>query len=238
MALPSSGEIKFSQIATEFGDTVPFTMSSWYKGGYYVSNIPAQNTNIPTSGTINLKVFLGAQRPSGTAAYTTAQTNTPWTVPSGIFSVTVNACGGGGGGGAADGGTNFSGYGGAGGGSNLKGNVTFAVTPGQVLNVTVGDGGPANGGQGTYGGQSIVTSTGISYTADGGMGGQNYVSNSGVSAWAGQGAYGANYATATTSRTFNPGVSFNGGSDGGRGGNAPNYTPGLKGNPGKVYIYY
>lgn len=193
-----------------------------------------RNVYINDGGTWRL-VFGGN---TGTASFLTAQTNTAWTVPDGVYSITVNACGGGGGGGAADGGTNFSGYGGAGGGANLKGNQTFAVTPGQIIYVTVGDGGPANGGQGTYGGQSIVTGTGVSYTADGGMGGQNYVSGSGVSAWAGAGAYGANYATATTSRTFTPGASFNGGSDGGRGGNAGNYTPGLKGNPGKVYIYY
>lgn len=161
-----------------------------------------------------------------------------FTVPSGIYSINVNACGGSGGGGAADGGTSFSGYGGAGGGSNLKGVETFSVTPGQTLSITVGAGAGANTNLGTFGGTSSVTGTGVSYSAVGGESGQNYVSNSGVSAWAGAGAYGANYATNTTSRTFTPGASFNGGSDGGRGGNAGNYTPGLVGNPGKVYITY
>lgn len=194
---------------------------------------PIRNVYVNDSGTWRL-VFGGN---TGTASWTTAQSTT-WTVPNGVYSISVNACGGSGGGGAADGGTNFNGYGGAGGGANLKGSTTFSVTPGQVLNITVGDGGPANGGQGTYGGQSSVSGTGVSYTADGGQGGANYASGSGVSAFAGAGAYGADYPSSTYSRTFTPGASFNGGSDGGRGGNAPNYTPGLKGNPGKVYISY
>lgn len=184
--------------------------------------------------TILSSTFLGQ---SGSQTFLTVGTTT-WNVPSGIYSIYVNACGGGGGGGQADGGTTFSGYGGAGGGANLKGTQTFSVTPGQVLNVTVGDGGPANGGQGTYGGQSSVTGTGVSYTADGGQGGQNYVSGSGVSAFAGMGAYGADYPSSTSNRTFTPGASTNGGVAGGRGGNAGNYTPGLKGESGKVLITY
>lgn len=177
---------------------------------------------------------------SGTASFTTAQSTT-WTVPEGVYSISVNACGGGGGGGAADGGTNFSGYGGGGGGANLKGAQVFSVYPGQVLNITVGAGGALNQGQGGFGGQSTITNANglsVSYVADGGMGGQNYVPGSGVSAWAGQGAYGANYATATTSRTFSPGVSFNGGSSGGRGGDGGNYKPGVAGEAGKVFITY
>jgi hypothetical protein len=172
---------------------------------------------------------------TGSLVFTTVGTTT-WTVPTGVFSITVNACGGGGGGGQADGGTTFNGYGGAGGGANLKGPQTFSVTPNQVLSITVGDGGPLNGGQGTYGGQSSVTGTGVSYTADGGQGGANYAG--GVSAFAGMGAYGADYPSSSSNRTFTPGASFNGGAAGGRGGNAPNYTPGLKGESGKVIITY
>lgn len=189
------------------------------------------------SGIVQALIASSGKGQPGSASYTAAGTYS-FTVPSGIYSVTINACGGSGGGGQADGGTNFNGYGGAGGGANLKGEQSFSVAPGQVLSITVGDGGPANGGQGSYGGQSTVTGTGVSYTADGGQGGANYASGSGVSAFAGMGAYGADYPSSTYSRTYTPGASFNGGSDGGRGGNAPNYTPGLKGNPGKVYITY
>ena len=106
------------------------------------------------------------------------------------------------------------------------------------MSITVGAGGGANYGLGSFGGTSSVTGTGVSYSANGGECGQNYVSGSGISAWAGAGAYGAYYPTNTYARTYTPGASFNGGSDGGRGGNAPNYTPGLVGNPGKVFITY
>ena len=177
---------------------------------------------------------------SGTVSWTTAQTTT-WTVPDGVYSISVNACGGGGGGGAADGGANFDGYGGGGGGANLKGPQVFTVYPGQVLNITVGEAGGINQGQGGFGGQSIVTNANglaVSYVADGGMGGQNYIPGSRISAWAGQGAYGANYPSSTWSRTFVAGASFNGGSSGGRGGDGGDYRPGYIGEPGKVFITY
>jgi len=87
---------------------------------------------------------------------------------------------------------------------------------------------------GTFGGTSTVIGTGVSYSATGGECGGNYAGSG--SAFAGAGAYGADYATNSTSRTYTPGATFNGGSTGGRGGNAGNYTPGLVGEPGKVYI--
>lgn len=196
-----------------------------------------KNIYVNQGGTWRL-VFGGS---SGTVSWTTAQTTT-WTVPDGVYSISVNACGGGGGGGQADGGANFQGYGGAGGGANLRGAQVFTVYPGQVLNITVG----AGGAYGQHpnqnpGGQSIVTNANglpVSYVADGGSGGQSYVPGSGISAWAGAGVYGANYPTSTTSRTFSPGVSFNGGSSGGRGGDGGNYKLGLPGEAGKVFITY
>ena len=56
MALQSSGQIKLSEIATEFGGSAPHSMSEYYSGG---SNVPAgvQNASsvtIPTSGQISL----------------------------------------------------------------------------------------------------------------------------------------------------------------------------------------
>lgn len=174
---------------------------------------------------------------SGTVSWTSAQT-VNWTVPAGVYSISVNACGGGGGGGQADGGANFDGYGGGGGGANLKGPEVFSVVPGQVLSITVGAAGPANQGQGGYGGTSSVTGTGVSYSAVGGQGGQNYVSGSQQNAYTGQGAYGADWPTANYSRTLTPGQSYNGGSSGGRGGDGGDYRPGYVGQAGKVYITY
>lgn len=61
MALPSSGVIKFSNIATEFVDSTPYKFSKYYKGGALVPNA-SQNTNVPTSGAIKLSNFYGAVR--------------------------------------------------------------------------------------------------------------------------------------------------------------------------------
>lgn len=60
MAIPSSGEIKISEIATEFGDTAPNQMSEYYRGGGLVPNTPA-NAAVPTSGQIAVADFYGAQ---------------------------------------------------------------------------------------------------------------------------------------------------------------------------------
>ena len=51
MALQSSGQIKLSEIATEFGGTAPHSMSEYYAGG---TNVPSGTGSIPTSGEIQL----------------------------------------------------------------------------------------------------------------------------------------------------------------------------------------
>jgi hypothetical protein len=157
------------------------------------------------------------------------------TVPPNVFSITVTGHGGGGGGGGADGGSGFKGGGGGGGGANRI-SQTFAVTPGQVLDITVGRGGA--GGPGPYGtggaGQpSTVTGTGVSFTAGGGGGGTNG-SNSGTG-FGGIGANGANY---TSSFRVNAGgTSTNGGANGGNGGATIN-AAGQAGQHGKVIVLY
>jgi len=173
---------------------------------------------------------------TGSLVFTTVGT-TNWTVPTGVFSISVDACGGGGGGGGADGGTSYNGNGGGGGGANLKGPQTFSVTPGQVLSITVGAGGAAVGSyaRGNPGNPSSVTGTGVSYTADGGGFGPGYEYR-GTSAPAGIGVYGANYASPAPV-TVTGGVSFNGGAAGGRGG-AGNSQGGAAGQSGKVLINY
>lgn len=60
MAIPSSGEIKISEIATEFGDTAPNQMSEYYRGGGLVPDVPG-NAAVPTSGQISVANFYGAQ---------------------------------------------------------------------------------------------------------------------------------------------------------------------------------
>ena len=64
MALPSSGTISISQIASEFSDTAPHSMSEFYRGGGLVPNSPS-NTAVPTSGQIAIGNFYGAQNRIG-----------------------------------------------------------------------------------------------------------------------------------------------------------------------------
>ena len=57
MALQSSGQISLQDIANEFGGSTPHSISEYYRNGGLV---PGNNTNIPTSGTIDFADFYGA----------------------------------------------------------------------------------------------------------------------------------------------------------------------------------
>lgn len=57
MALPSSGTISLNDIQTEFGGTNPISLSEYYRGGSFMSD---NNSNVPTSGTIDLADFHGS----------------------------------------------------------------------------------------------------------------------------------------------------------------------------------
>lgn len=60
MAIPGPGvAISMNTIATEFGGTVPHSLSEYYRGGGLVPNV-AQNAAIPTSGAIPMGSFYGA----------------------------------------------------------------------------------------------------------------------------------------------------------------------------------
>lgn len=60
MALQTSGHISIKDIKTEFGGNTPARLSSYYRNGALVPNIP-QNNKIPTSGAIRLSDFWGTQ---------------------------------------------------------------------------------------------------------------------------------------------------------------------------------
>jgi hypothetical protein len=76
MAVPSSGVLKISDIATEFQDTVPYKLSKYYRGGALVPN-SSQNANVPTSGAIKLGNFYGAvRRVTATQTFATNTTQT------------------------------------------------------------------------------------------------------------------------------------------------------------------
>lgn len=57
MALQLTGPISFSDIAAEFGDTAPHSMSEFYREG---GKVPGVNTNVPLSGAIRFGQFYGA----------------------------------------------------------------------------------------------------------------------------------------------------------------------------------
>lgn len=104
-------------------------------------------------------------------------TDTIWTVPAGVTEITVEAWGAGGGGGGVDEGKNRIGAGGGGGAYAKK---VLAVTPNQVLNISIGTGGTAgtrstNGGNG---GDSFVSFNSSDLViAKGGIGGQSRTSS-------------------------------------------------------------
>ena len=57
MALQSSGQISMTDIVGEFGGSVPHSLSEYYRDG---GAVPANNTNVPTSGSIAIGNFYGA----------------------------------------------------------------------------------------------------------------------------------------------------------------------------------
>src|SRR3990172_6077222 len=138
--------------------------------------------------------------------YTTS-TNTTFTVPAGVTSITVKAWGAGGAGGG--GGTLAGAIGGNGGGGGF-GNATISVTPGEVLDIVIGGGGAGgtgngggNGGAGGGGGGVTAAGGGVGGVATGTMGG---------------GGGGGGYAAVKSGSTFL--VQAAGGGGGGGAGNA------------------
>jgi len=61
MALQSSGQISLKQIASEFSDGAPHSLTEFYKGGSLVNSSVSANSGVPTSGQITLTDFYGTQ---------------------------------------------------------------------------------------------------------------------------------------------------------------------------------
>ena len=61
MALQGSGTITLKNVADEFENTAPYSMSEFYRGGAEVPDA-TENTNVPTSGAISLGDFYGATK--------------------------------------------------------------------------------------------------------------------------------------------------------------------------------
>lgn len=127
---------------------------------------------VPTGGITGLQL-------SHVNQTTTITANGTFTVPAGVYEITVLACGGGGGGG---GGGSEGGSGAAGGSGSVPQYAKFAVTPGDTITLVVGAGGSQGsggtsggaGGAGGQGGSTTITDTTTStllMTVTGGAGG-------------------------------------------------------------------
>ena len=57
MAIQGSGGISITDIVDEFGGSVPHSLSEYYRNG---GEVPGNNTNVPTSGTISMSNFYNA----------------------------------------------------------------------------------------------------------------------------------------------------------------------------------
>ena len=93
-----------------------------------------------------------------------------FTVPADVISINGKAWGGGGGGAGRN---TFTGYAGGGGGGGGFGGGTLAVSPGDIITITVGQGGPGGSvanANGALGGSSIISHPTGSITASGGTG--------------------------------------------------------------------
>jgi len=98
-------------------------------------------------------------------------TNGSFTVPAGVTTIYVSGCGGGGGGGGSGTTSSSSSGGGGGGGAGESAlRSQFAVTPGQVLAISIGAGGSSGAISGS-GGSGGTTTLGAILTLGAGLGG-------------------------------------------------------------------
>lgn len=149
--------------------------------------------------------------PNASTQVVTFTTSQPWTVPGSVTSVATLVVAGGGGGGN---------FGGGGGGGGVIYNSSYAVTPGSVMNVTVGRGGYGDYdpyGTGDNGENSVF---GTLTAIGGGGGGSMQFNNNAGTAGANGGSGGGGSATWDTSYntaggTGVSGQGYNGGMAGG-----------------------
>lgn len=166
MALVTSGTIGLEAIQTELGGSNPIGLKEYYRGGSFVT---ANNTNVPTAGTITLKNFYGATTfilptvPTWTSPTVTLSGSGNWSKPGSIGDNdwVVFYLLGGGGGMNTTGGTSQGG----GGGARLIA-VKGSDVPSSMAYV-VGSGG-SQGQSPTVGGSTTITLTSGSYLAGGG----------------------------------------------------------------------
>ena len=150
-----------------------------------------RSTVINDTGYLSLPSGTTAQRlgeTNTTLVYFTSVGATTWTVPTNIDTVEVLVVGGGGGGG--------NDMGGGGGGGGVVYSAAYDVTPGETINITIGQGGSGapsgtSGPRGSNGSNSTFAGSSGTITAYGGGGGASDHDNSSYSAGSGASGGGA-----------------------------------------------
>jgi hypothetical protein len=146
--------------------------------------------------------------------------STTWTVPAGVHLINHSIWGGGGGGGGGGPGAGTNATGGGGGGFSQG---PLAVTPGDVLTITVGAGGAAGGTPaatgGTGGASSVTVPGGATVTANGGTGG--YGANGFYQTTAGNGGTASGGSVNLTGSPGSSGLGLGSYQVGGPGGGSP-----------------
>lgn len=167
MALPSSGTLTMQNIATEFGGSVPHSLSEYYRNGGLVTS---NNTGVPTSGQISIGDFYGALNEIIVTATSAASLNlstafgSNWgvnvakrlIVPSGVTLGPVTSPTGMSGSLIIQNAGEIQGLGGTA-NSGAGGNAITANQSFTLLNTGAIRGGGGGGGQGGTGGQGRVT---------------------------------------------------------------------------------
>jgi hypothetical protein len=163
-ASANTGPMTLNGVTLAWADGAPLIANDWF-GGIFAEVVY-------TGSWFGLLSVMGPKafaRVSSTIL--SFASSTSWTVPAGVYTIKRAAAWGGGGSFGAGGG------GSAGGAGGYAETVNMAVTPGQVITVTIGAGGTAGAGTPTNGGTGGTTTFGGLCTATGGAGG-----------WAGNGA--------------------------------------------------
>jgi hypothetical protein len=145
-------------------------LNSWILG-----SSPGENTLTASSPGLDSKIFTAIGSEDEKTAFTG---NTTFTVPDGVTSIVVEAWGAGGAGGGVNGRSGRTRYG-AGGGGGAYAKKTLAVSPGEILNLVIGNGGSSDIDEDGLNGESTYISQyqNLIY-AEGGFGGISYSGNS------------------------------------------------------------
>ncbi len=234
------GEIRRDLIQPTYTEMSPVVLTAVAKPGQFVfshwSGDASGSENPLTVWMTANKTITANFRPATiteTVAIAAPDSGT-WTVPPGVYSMTIDTWGGGGAGGSAynenTSGANTQARGGGGAGGSFA-SRTLRVTPGQVISYTVGAGGlPAGAGfthntNANPGANSSAIVNGQTTTAVGGPGGKNIsVSNQNISGSGGIAPSSGN--SGTVIHYAGSGATANSNGTGGGGGSAGSQGPG------------